>query len=396
MPDTLILRTTDRTMDARREPTNSATTVIDDPAAALELTVVVPTFKEAQNVPLVVERLDEVLAGVAWEVVFVDDDSPDGTAEVARSIALRDRRVRVIRRIGRRGLSSACVEGVLSSAAPYFAVMDGDLQHDDAVLPQMFDRLKRDHLDIVVGSRYVAGGDTGGLSSPTRETISRLGGQVARLVLHADLDDPMSGFFVMSRAAFDETVHGLSQQGFKILLDIFASSPRPLRFAEVPCRFHSRQHGESKLDSKVAWEYGMLIADKLVGRYVPVRFVVFALIGGTGLVVHLAALFLAGSIGFNFTISQSFAVVVAMTWNFIFNNIITYRDLKLRGLDFLRGLLTFYAIGAVGALANVGVAEVIHLRGWTWALAGLSGALVGVAWNFTMSSFFTWRRDPAH
>jgi dolichol-phosphate mannosyltransferase len=248
-------------------------------------------------------------------------------------------------------------------------------------------------LDIVVGSRYTVGGDAGGLSSRNREAISKLGGKVARLILHADLTDPMSGFFVMSRAAFDETVHDLSQQGFKILLDIFASSPRPLRFAEVPCRFHSRQHGESKLDTKVAWEFGMLIADKLVGRFIPGRFVVFALIGGTGLIVHLVALALAGSVGFNFTFSQSFAVVVAMTWNFIFNNVITYRDQKLRGIEFFRGLMTFYAIGAFGAFANVGVAELIHLRGWTWWLAGLSGALVGVAWNFTMSSFFTWRRN---
>jgi dolichol-phosphate mannosyltransferase len=362
--------------------------------AAVELTVVVPTFNEAKNVPLVVQRLDKVLAGVAWEVVFVDDDSPDGTADVARGIAGRDRRVRVIRRIGRRGLSTACVEGVLSSAAPYFAVMDGDLQHDDTVLPAMFERLKDQGLDIVVGSRYTSGGDAKGLSNRNRETISRLGGRVARLILHAELTDPMSGFFVMSRAAFDETVHHLSQQGFKILLDIFASTERPLRFAELPCRFHARQHGESKLDTMAAWEFGMLIVDKLVGRILPVRFVVFAFVGGTGLLVHLATLGLAGLSGLNFTISQTIAVVVAMTWNFILNNISTYRDQQLRGTAFVRGLASFYVIGAVGALANIGVAELIFLRGWVWWAAGLSGALIGVAWNFTMSSFFTWRRNP--
>ena len=100
-----------------------------------------PTFNEAGNVALLVERLAAVLAGIAWEVVFVDDDSPDGTAAIARQIALRDRRVRVIRRLGRRGLSTACVEGVMSSAAPYFAVMDGDLQHDDSMLAAMFQTL---------------------------------------------------------------------------------------------------------------------------------------------------------------------------------------------------------------------------------------------------------------
>jgi dolichol-phosphate mannosyltransferase len=364
-------------------------------AAAIELTIVVPTFNEAKNVPLVVERLDAVLKGTRWEVVFVDDDSPDETAEVAREIALRDRRVRVIRRIGRRGLSTACVEGVLSSAAPYFAIMDGDLQHDDTVLPEMLRRIKADHIDIVVGSRYIDGERTEGLSSDFRKRISRAGGRVARLVLKAQLSDPMSGFFLMTRAAFDETVRGLSQQGFKILLDLFASAPRPLRFAEVACRFNVRQHGESKLDTMAAWEFGILVLDKLIGRAVPVRFAVFALIGAAGIFVHLLVLWLMSLLGFNFTISTSVAVLAAMTWNFVLNNIITYRDQRLRGRAFMAGLASFYAIGAVGAVANIGIAQLLFEEGKSWWLGGFSAAIIGVVWNFTMSSFFTWRRGAA-
>lgn len=364
-------------------------------AGAIDLTVVVPTFNEAQNVPLVVERLATVLKGVAWEVVFVDDDSPDRTAAVARDIALHDRRVRVIRRIGRRGLSSACVEGVLSSSAPFFAVMDGDLQHDDSRLPAMLAKAKTDHLDVVVGSRYLGGERTGGLSSDARKRISRVAGGVSRLVLHADLTDPMSGFFVMSRAAFDETVHNLTQQGFKILLDIFASAPRPLRFAEMPTEFHARQHGESKLDTMAAWEFGILVLDKLIGRFVPVRFVIFALVGATGVVVHLAVLGLLTTLGVVFVDSAAVAAVVAMTWNFVVNNTITYRDQRLRGARFFAGLASFYAIGAVGVFANVGVAQSMFSEGRSWWFAGLTGALIGVVWNFTMSSFFTWRRGSA-
>lgn len=358
---------------------------------AVELTVVVPTFKEAKNVPLVVERLGKVLAGIPWEVVFVDDDSPDGTAEVARDIARRDRRVRVIQRVGRRGLSTACVEGVLSSSAPYFAVMDGDLQHDDAMLPKMFARLKADDLDIVVGSRYLEGERTEGLS-PFRKWVSRTGGDTARLVLHADLTDPMSGFFVMTRASFDRTVRRMSQQGFKILLDLFASSPAPLRFAEMPTEFRVREHGESKLDTKVAWEFGILVLDKLIGRFIPVRFAIFSLIGATGIAVHLLVLWLVGAAGTNFTIAQTSAVIAAMTWNFVLNNMITYRDQRLRGASFVTGLISFYLIGAVGALANIGIAQLIFEQGRSWWFAGVAGALIGVVWNFTMSSFFTWRR----
>lgn len=357
----------------------------------VELTVVVPTFNEAANVALLVRRLEAALAGVCWEVVFVDDDSPDDTSEVARTIAASDRRVRVIRRIGRRGLSTACVEGVLSSSAPYFAVMDGDLQHDDAVLPEMFHRLKADNLDIVVGSRYLDSDRAEGLD-PLRQSISTAGGRVARLVLHADLTDPMSGFFVMSRAAFDRAVRNLSQQGFKILLDLFASSPEPLKFAEVPTRFHARQHGESKLDTKVAWEFGILVLDKLIGRFVPVRFAIFALVGATGIVVHLSVLWLAGEAGAAFALAQTLAVIAAMTWNFVLNNMITYRDQRLRGVSFFTGLLSFYAIGAIGALANIGIAQGLYDQGRGWWIAGIAGALIGVVWNFTMSSFFTWRR----
>lgn len=363
-----------------------------DRLAGFELTVVVPTFNESQNVPLVVERLATVLKGVAWEVVFVDDDSPDGTAQVARELAQHDARVRVIRRIGRRGLSTACVEGVLSSSAPYFAVMDGDLQHDDSMLPEMFRRLKAEDLDIVVGSRYIDGERTEGLANATRKWMSRAGGQVARLILHAELTDPMSGFFVMARRAFDESVHSLSQQGFKILLDLFASAPRALAFAEVPCRFNARQHGESKLDTMATWEFGVLILDKLIGRYLPVRLVSFALVGLTGIAAHLVLLWLFGRIGFNFTISTSVAVVGAMTWNFVLNNIVTYRDQRLKGVAFWRGLASFYVIGAVGVVANVGIADLLFETGRSWWLAGFAGALMGVVWNFTMSSIFTWRR----
>ncbi len=359
------------------------------------LTVVVPTFNERENVPLLVERLHRRLAGIAWEVVFVDDDSPDGTAEVAREIARSDSHVRVIRRIGRRGLSSACVEGVLSSSAPVFAVMDADLQHDDAQLPKMFGRLREEGLDIVVGSRYAAGGDADGLADRKREVISQLGGRVSRLVLHAELTDPMSGFFVMTRAAFDRSVRRLSQQGFKILLDIFASSPEPLRFAEVPCHFHARQHGESKLDTMAAWEFGMLVLDKLIGRLVPVRFVVFAFVGGTGLFVHLATLGLLTAAGVVFGAAQTGAVFVAMTWNFLLNNAITYRDRRLRGVQFLRGLVTFYAVCSVGAVANIGIAQVVFNNERIWWLAGLAGAMIGVVWNFAVSGILTWRRGQA-
>jgi dolichol-phosphate mannosyltransferase len=355
-----------------------------------ELTVVVPTFNEAKNVPILVERLHAALLDTSWEASFVDDNSPDATARVARDIARRDRRVRVIRRVGRRGLSSACVEGVLASAAPYFAVMDGDLQHDEKLLGEMLRVLKAKQVDIVIGSRYKDGERTEGLA-PWRKWVSRAGGRVARLVLKADLTDPMSGFFLMTRDAFDACVPALSQQGFKILLDIFASSPTPLRFVELPCQFNPRQHGQSKLDTMAAWDFGVLVLDKLIGRFVPTRFVIFAGVGATGVVVHLATLGLMAEAGFRFEPAQATAVVAAMAWNFVLDNTITYRDQRLRGFAFWRGLATFFVIGSIGAVANIGISGMLFGQGSSWWLAGTAGALIGVVWNFTMSSLFTWR-----
>lgn len=360
-----------------------------------DITIVVPTFNEAANVPLLVARLEHVLARRNWEVVFVDDDSPDGTADTVRGIARHNHRVRLIHRIGRRGLSSACVEGVLSSSAPVFAVMDGDLQHDDSKLTTMIERLIEDDLDIVVGSRYVDGGATEGLSR-NRLRVSRFGTVLAQRLLKAELTDPMSGYFVMRRSAFERSVRHLSLQGFKILLDIFASAERPLRYAEVPCEFHARQHGESKLDSMAAWEFGLLLLDKMVGRWVPTRFFLFAVIGGTGTVVHLATAALLGASSATdpsaFLGPQIGAVIAAMTWNFFLNNFITYRDRRLRGWRLVRGLASFYVVCSAGAVANVGVAQMVFAEGPTWWLAALAGALIGSVWNFAASSFLTWRR----
>lgn len=358
----------------------------------LELAVIVPTFNERDNIDPLLRQLETALKDIRWEVIFVDDNSPDGTAELVREAAQNNSRIRIIRRVGRRGLSSACVEGILASSTPYFAVIDADMQHDEGLLPQMLERLKRTDLDVVVGSRYVEGGGVDTWNE-TRQRISRIANRAARLLLKVDLRDPMSGFFLMRRQIFDETVHSLSQLGFKILLDLFASAPRPLRVAELPYEFRTRQHGSSKLDSMAAWECGMLVADKLFGHIIPPRLLFFGLIGGLGLIVHLAILALALSAGISFGVSQAVAVLVAMTSNFVLNNLITYRDRRLSGWRLLQGLLSFYVICSIGAVANVGIAAIVYAKDPIWWLAGSSGAVVGAVWNYAVSAFFTWKQS---
>ena len=377
-----VLDPTDRATSA---PASSA------PPAPAELTLVIPTLNERDNIALLVERLGAALDGIAWEVVFVDDDSADGTADVVRGLARRHPHVRCLQRIGRRGLASACVEGVLSSAAPYIAVMDADLQHDEALLPIMLAALRGEGLDIVIGSRFADGGGFAAMPKH-RQRISALGNRLAQLVVKTELTDPMSGFFMLRRPVFDAALRGLSAQGYKLLVDVFASSPGPLAFKELAFTFRTRLYGESKLDTLIALEYLQLLLDKLIGRVVPVRFILFGAIGGLGLFVHLAVLAAALKLlGVGFAAGQGIATLAAMTGNFLLNNILTYRDRRLRGLKLVYGLLSFYAVCSVGAVANVGIAAYVFQADRSWWLAGITGALVGAVWNYAISSIFTWR-----
>ncbi len=376
--------------------------VIDRPSGApevvqdaIELSVIVPTFKERDNVRELVRRLDTVLAGIVWEVIFVDDDSPDGTADIVRQMAQVDRRVRCLHRIGRRGLSTACIEGMLASAAPCLAVMDADLQHDESLLPQMLGLLRQGDIDIVVGSRYVPGGGLGQWAE-SRAAISRFATRLSRSILRADLADPMSGFFMIRREAMTGAIRNLSGIGFKILLDLFASSPQPLRFRELPYQFRERQAGESKLDSQVAWEYVMLLMDKLIGHVVPIRFVAFMLVGGLGVVVHLLVLALVfQGLGADFLIGQTTATMVAMTSNFLLNNFLTYRDRRLKGWGMLRGWVSFTIVCSVGAFANVGVATYLYQIDTQWLVSALAGVIVGAVWNYAVTAVYTWSKPRA-
>ncbi|HKF72441.1 MAG TPA: glycosyltransferase family 2 protein [Stellaceae bacterium] len=362
-------------------------------AGVAELAVIIPTLNERGNVAPMIDRLEHVLAGVAWEAIFVDDDSTDGTREAIKAVARRDPRVRALHRIGRRGLSSACIEGALASAAPYIAVIDADLQHDERLLPEMLRVLKSEPLDIVVGSRYAAGGGMGPLSA-RRVRMSELATRLGRRILRAEIADPMSGFFMIRRDAFDRAVRKLSGIGFKILMDLFASSPEPLRFKELPYEFRSRLYGDSKLDTLVAWEYVMLVGDKLVGHVIPVRFLSFALVGGGGMVVNFAVLWLLNRmLGLEFGLSLAGSTVVAMLSNYVLNNLLTYRDLRLRGWAFVRGFLSFFLVCAAGAIANVGTGKLLYDEGFAWWIAGgIVGPLVSAVWNYAVSGVFTWRR----
>jgi dolichol-phosphate mannosyltransferase len=362
----------------------------------LQLSIVIPTFNERSNVVELLNRIQAALGPDGWEVVFVDDDSPDGTASLIREIARRDARVRVLQRIGRRGLSSACIEGMLAAAAPVIAVMDADLQHDETRLPTMLAAIEGSGADIALASRYTDGGSVGEWNQ-VRAGMSRFATTLSGTVLRQRVSDPMSGFFMLRRQVLDETVHGLSALGFKILLDILATSKRHLTIIEVPYTFRDRFSGESKLDSMALWDFGMLLADKLIGRYVPVRFLMFSIVGLAGVLVHMTMLTaLLKGVGLLFMTSQSIATGTAMVFNFAVNNVLTYRDQRLRGRRWWLGLGSFVLACSLGAVANVGVANYLFLGNRQWALAALAGVAVGAVWNYSITQIYTWRRGKGN
>ena len=374
-----------------------------------ELTVIAPTFNEAGNIEPLIGKLSAALGDVHWEVIFVDDDSPDGTADRVREQARRDARVRCVQRLGRRGLTSACAEAVLASSAPYVAIIDADLQHDETLLPKMLDVLRKGGVDIVIGSRYTERKLSEGFSR-SRQSMSFIATRLAQIILRAKLSDPVSGFFMAKRETFDGSIRNLSGIGNKILVDIFASSKRPLEFAELPYRFRERLHGESKLDTLTVWEYLVLLADKLFGRIVPVRLILFSLVGASGVFVHLfvfwAAILsgLAGSFSLDqairFKAAQAIATGVAATSNFFLNNLLTYRDKRLRGWAILRGLTSFLAISAIGAVVSISFAgqvlawfpEAVRGSKYVLTFASLSGIAVSTILNFSATAIFTWRK----
>jgi dolichol-phosphate mannosyltransferase len=359
--------------------------------AAPELTIVIPTYNERENLPILIDRIKKLLDGHDWEIIVVDDDSPDGTSAVARSLGKQDRRVRSIRRIGRRGLSGAFLEGALASQARYIGVIDADMQHDESLLLTMLERIRQGDIDLVVASRYTEGGSAACFSS-WRARASLWATNLARKILKVELSDPMSGFFMVRRDLVEEAAPLLSSQGFKILLDIVSSVKGIIRVAELPYLFRNRLHGESKLDARVAFDFAELIMGRLTSNMVSFRFILFCLVGLIGLVLHLLLLRLGLSAGLRFEVAQVLSTIIIIAQNFALNNSLTYRNQRLKGLKFINGLVRFEIICSISIISNVSVASWVYGLGNGWWVAGIAGAIMSSAWNYIMSAAFVWRQ----
>ena len=370
----------------------------------LQLAVVLPTYNERENIPTMVDRISAALQGVEWEVVIVDDNSPDGTSDEARQLALSNPRVRILQRIGRRGLASAAIEGMCSTAAPIVAVMDADHQHDPALLPQMLAALESGEYDLAYASRFAEGSSTEEWGRPDRVKASGFANRIATKVPGVELSDPMSGYIMLPAETLRADAHRLSGVGFKILLDILATVERPLKVKEFPMNFAARAEGESKLDQTVIFEFLIGLYDKWLGRIIPTRFALFGTVGAMGVAVQLGALWfiqktiLGSQFSYghwpkevNFIAANSIAAIIAMTFNFVLNNELTYSDKRLRGFGpLVRGWAQFALTCSLGLLTNIGSSTALVRIGFHEVAAAVIGIILGSVWNFALSSKFVW------
>ena len=361
-----------------------------------KLSIVIPTFNEQDNVRAVYEAVSAALADQDWEIIFVDDASKDATTAEVMALSGGDIRVRLIRRIGRRGLSSACIEGMLASTSAFVAVMDADLQHDEKLLARMLEKLEQNNsLDLVIGSRYCQSASMGSLASH-RVKISQWATRFSQFFSRTEVSDPMSGFFMLRSSKLEEIAPQLSGIGFKVLLDILMSSKGNCVTEELPYEMRSRHQGESKLDAKVAYDYFLMIADKTIGIYIPIRLLMFLMVGATGVLVQLFFVWLLHiAMAMGFVTATIVATAVAMTSNFILNNWFTHYDRRLTGGAMIKGYISFVLACSIGATINVFVADLSFENLNIWWMASLLGAVFGSIWNYTMSNILTWRPQQA-
>ncbi len=355
-----------------------------------KLSIVIPTYNESGNVPVLVSRLHPCSPP---QVSIGKPSSSTTTRSTALPASFGDRRPRPPRPPHPSHRPPRPLLGLRRRHAlllrPFIAVMDADLQHDETVLPAMLNKLENDSstLSSLPVTRPAAAWANSPRARPTQQSRKKL----AAVVCHANVSDPMSGFFALRASYLLEVVHHLSQSGFKILVDLLASARRPVALGEIPYTFRSRLTGESKLDSSVLVSYLYLLADQLFGRWLPLRFVLFCLVGAGGVLLHLFCLYTGLQLGLHFSAAVIIATVVAMTANYVVNNVFTFVDRKRKGVQWFTGLLLWYAACAIGVFLNLRVADTLYAHNLGWLIPGIAGLTVAAVWNFAVTNVMVWR-----
>ena len=324
-----------------------------------------------------------------YEVIVVDDDSPDRTWELAQELGEQDPRITCYRRVDRRGLSSAIVDGLSLGRGQRLLVMDADLQHDTTKVPLLLAAL--DQAPIAIGTRYAKDGDVGEWSKK-RVFLSQVATVACQFVLGIRASDPMSGFFAIRRADFLTIAPRLNPRGYKILMEILHLLHGP-QVAEVAYVFAPRVAGESKLSTRVIWDFVLSLIELLSRRIISARFLKYGMVGASGVIVQYAAFFLIWRHFIGEEGATALAIATAACSNYLINNWWTFSDRAHRGaLDIVRGATFFLVISGTGALINQAVTWYLHDKRTLPLYAAMAcGILVGTVWNYYLNLDLTWR-----
>jgi dolichol-phosphate mannosyltransferase len=354
------------------------------------LSVIIPTYNERDNIIPLVERIHQALSGHEYRLLFVDDDSHDGTAELARSLSSKYP-VSVIVRQDKKGLASAVVDGLKHTGGETVAVMDADLQHPPEVMPAMLEAMNNG-ADIAIGSRYITGGGCQGWGL-IRRIISRTAIFLAHLLLPStrNVKDPMSGFFMFRRQSVADA--DLKPFGYKILLEILVLG-NLYHAVEVPYIFRTRSHGESKLSSRQQIEYLRHIYSLMRRTGETWRIIKFCLVGISGIFVNEGLLWILAQLaGLPLVIASPISIECSIISNFTLNNFFTFHDRRSLALkSTLYRLLKFNLVSLGGLAINLGVLLFFtHVIGVYYLVANLFGIVVAFIWNYILSTWWTWR-----
>jgi len=355
-----------------------------------QISIVIPTYQEVENIPLIAQEIDSVLSNENYEVIFVDDDSQDGSFDAVTKLA-HELPARIIVRTEERGLSTAVIRGIEEAQGKYVVVMDCDLSHPASAIPHMVEKLKTDEADFVVGSRYVEGGSFDEDWGFFRLLNSKVATWLALPLCH--VKDPMSGFFSFERGRLESTSE-LAPTGYKIGLEIMVKGEfsKP---AEQPIHFKDREFGESKLDFKEQLLYLKHLRRLYTFKFPTAsEFMQFGLVGGTGFIVDSLIYFaLQLFFGLNHTMARAISFWPAVTWNWFWNRTVTFTHReKSRKLT---QWISFVSTSFFGFAINFGsykmLTEHVPFFMENQFAAFIIGVILGMGFNFMMARVFVFK-----